>query len=68
MLGQKTILLVDDDVDLREMLADELTLRCAYRVKQCGTLREAEALALALDNRLDAIILDLDLPDGDGRP
>lgn len=67
MLAQKTILLVDDDEILRAMLADDLADDGAYRVRQVGTIAEASALALAGDSRIDAIILDIGLPDGDGR-
>jgi DNA-binding response OmpR family regulator len=66
MAGHKTILIVDGDFAHREALAASL-LDAGYRVKQSATVAEAASLALARDSRIDAVILDMDLPDGDGR-
>src|SRR2546423_15569448 len=55
------ILLVDDEPAIRESLAFALR-RDGFEVSQAATLREARALAGAVD----LLILDLVLPDGNG--
>lgn len=65
MISAKTILLIEDDVDLREALARQFTLHEAFRVEQAATA--SEGIAKAETARPDVIILDVDLPDMDGR-
>ena len=65
MSQQKTILIVDDDTDLREALAEQLALEADFKVTEAGTV--AQGLAAARSLSPDLIILDVDLPDGDGR-
>ncbi len=65
MPSPKTILIIDDDVDLREALAEQLMLDEAYRPIQAPTA--TQGIALATDARPDLILLDIDLPDMDGR-
>lgn len=63
----RAILIVDDDLALRSTLAEQLVIDGEFRAAEAGTVAEAEqALALA-GSRFDAIILDVSLPDGDGR-
>ena len=57
-----TILLTEDDDVLRAGLT-ELFSREGYGVVQAANLREARA---KLDSRIDLIVLDVTLPDGDG--
>lgn len=57
-----TILLVEDDTVLREGLT-ELFTRDGYRVITAGSLREARE---RLDGEVQAIVMDVGLPDGDG--
>ncbi|MBQ6059940.1 MAG: response regulator transcription factor [Clostridia bacterium] len=57
-----TLLLVEDDAVLREGLA-ELFIREGYRVVEAGSVREARA---RLDDAVQAIVMDVGLPDGDG--
>jgi DNA-binding response OmpR family regulator len=61
----KKILMVDDDGDLREALADQLVLTEEFDVFEAtdGT----EGLARAKDQHHDLILLDVGLPDMDGR-
>jgi DNA-binding response OmpR family regulator len=66
MPEQKHILIVDDDRALRTALAATLEAGGAFRVTEAGTAAEAMALAVSRDQRFDAILLDLNLPDGDG--
>jgi DNA-binding response OmpR family regulator len=61
----KTILIVDDDEDLRGALAEQLASGDEFRVIEAGTV--AEGLAAARQTQADLILLDVDLPDGDGR-
>jgi two-component system OmpR family response regulator len=57
------ILVVDDDPDIREMIIAQLS-REAYDVRAAGAVAEVRA-ALA-EAPADVIVLDLNLPDGDG--
>jgi DNA-binding response OmpR family regulator len=66
MASHKTILIVEADTAHRETLAARLT-EVGFRVKQAGTVADAAAIAMARDSRINAVILDIDLPDGDGR-
>jgi DNA-binding response OmpR family regulator len=65
MAQPKTILIVDDDVDLREALAEQLALDGEFRVVQAGA--GAEGVDAAHSAKADLILLDVDLPDMDGR-
>lgn len=57
-----SVLLVEDDQDLREELAIYLG-QAGFSVTLAGSIGEAEA---ALSNQHDLLILDINLPDGDG--
>jgi len=59
------ILLVDDDVTFRNELAEQLTLHENFEVHQFGTAKEA--LAAADELTFEAMVLDVGLPDIDGR-
>jgi len=61
----KTILIIDDDDDLREALAEQLALHEAFRPIQASTA--AEGVLMGREVRADLILLDVDLPDMDGR-
>jgi DNA-binding response OmpR family regulator len=61
----KTILIIDDDDDLREALAEQLALHEAFRPVQASTA--AEGVRMGREVRADLILLDVDLPDMDGR-
>jgi DNA-binding response OmpR family regulator len=61
----KRILLVDDDEDLRSALADQFVLTEEFDVFEAGT--GAEGLETAKGAHHDLIILDVGLPDMDGR-
>ncbi len=65
MSALKTILLVDDDDDLRAALAEQFDLYDEFSI---DTAADAGAgVAKAKDGRVDLVILDVDLPDMDGR-
>ena len=61
----KKILLVDDDQTLRTVLAEQLDLYDGFTTIQVGTA--AEGLEKAKLAHYDAILLDIGLPDMDGR-
>jgi CheY-like chemotaxis protein len=59
----KTILVVDDEKDLREPLSEELTSLGA-RVFQASN--GTEALAIVRSEKIDAVVSDIRMPGGDG--
>ncbi|WP_339914654.1 response regulator transcription factor [uncultured Brevundimonas sp.] len=61
----KTLLIIDDDNDLREALAEQLALHEEFRPVQAATA--TEGIRLGREIRADLILLDVDLPDMDGR-
>ncbi len=65
MVQQKTILIVDDDDELREALAEQLELHEEFKVVQAAN--GSEGLRLGKSVNADLILLDVDLPDMDGR-
>ena len=65
MSTARTILLVDDDEDLRESLKDQLALHEEFDIRTAGTA--GQCVELAKKERLDLVILDVGLPDMDGR-
>jgi DNA-binding response OmpR family regulator len=64
---ERPILIVDDDQALRATLAEQLTMDGEFSATEASSVAEAEAAVSAQDSRFDAIILDVSLPDGDGR-
>jgi DNA-binding response OmpR family regulator len=60
----KTVLVVDDDASLRLLCRVNLELE-GYRVLEAGSF--AEGTAALAEQRIDAMLLDLHLGDGDGR-
>ena len=65
MAQLKNILLVDDDDDLREALAEQLILLDEFEVAEAASGQEAQVHAKGAD--YDLIMLDIGLPDTDGR-
>lgn len=61
------ILLVDDDRDLREALEEQLTHKAEFKVSQVGDGHSGISFATDATNGVDLIILDVGLPDEDGR-
>ncbi|MGY6569226.1 MAG: response regulator transcription factor [Salinarimonas sp.] len=59
------ILVLDDDQDLRETLAEQLALHEEFEILTAETA--AEAIAKVRDQRVDLAIMDVGLPDMDGR-
>ena len=65
MAGLKKILLVDDEDDLREALAEQMVATDDFDVTEAGT--GAAAVEATKGAIFDLIILDVGLPDTDGR-
>ena len=65
MMAARRILIVDDDGTLRRSLAEQLELNEEFVCIECGTA--ARALEMVGSNRFDTIVLDVGLPDMDGR-
>jgi DNA-binding response OmpR family regulator len=65
MTGGRKILIVDDDAVLRHSLAEQLQLNEEFQAEEAET--GAAALDLAKQKQFDAILLDVGLPDMDGR-
>ncbi|MGH7048330.1 MAG: response regulator transcription factor [Stellaceae bacterium] len=65
MRAGRKILIVDDDGALRQSLAEQLELNEEFLTTECETA--AQALQIATTERFDAILLDVGLPDMDGR-
>ena len=64
MAQRKTLLIVDDDLDLRSALAEQIESE-DFTVLQAGA--GGEGVQLAQDARPDLVLLDVDLPDMNGR-
>jgi DNA-binding response OmpR family regulator len=67
MAAQLPILVIDDDDALRTALLEQLAQNGEFEPREAATLAEAEAKLSAPDARFDALLLDVSLPDGDGR-
>lgn len=65
MAAKKTILLVDDDEDLREALAEQFELHDSFETLQAANANQG--IDQATTQRIDLILLDVDMPDMDGR-
>ena len=64
-MAARTILLVDDDEDLRATLVEQLSLYEEFNLLQEPTA--AKAIQTARANQVDLLIMDVGLPDMDGR-
>lgn len=65
--GSRPVLIVDDDRVLRTTLAEQLRAEGEFAPSEAETAEAAIAALAVPDVRFDAIILDVGLPDGDGR-
>src|SRR5262245_22210109 len=65
MRAGRRILIVDDDAALRQSLAEQLELHEEFVCVQCDTA--VQALETIGSQRFDTIVLDVGLPDMDGR-
>jgi DNA-binding response OmpR family regulator len=67
MAGERPILIVDDDASLLEELAAQLQVDGEFSADEAASVSQAEAKLKQREQRYDALILDVSLPDGDGR-
>jgi DNA-binding response OmpR family regulator len=65
MRAGRKILIVDDDAALRQSLAEQLEQDDEFVAVECDTA--AQALEVVEKERFDAVLLDIGLPDMDGR-
>jgi DNA-binding response OmpR family regulator len=65
MPQKKTILIIDDDTDLRAALMEQIELHQEFAALQASNA--TDGVRLAKEGRVDLILLDVDLPDMDGR-
>jgi DNA-binding response OmpR family regulator len=66
-MSARPILIVEDDAALRATLAEQLLADGSFLPGEAVSAANAEAMLGAADARYDAILLDIGLPDGDGR-
>jgi DNA-binding response OmpR family regulator len=67
MASERPVLIVDDDAALRMTLAEQLTVDSEFTAVEAACIAEADSLLAAPEARFDALLLDVGLPDGDGR-
>ena len=65
MSNARKILIIDDDDELRESLSEQLTLHEEFDTLLAATA--SEGLKLARYGHVDLVLLDVGLPDLDGR-
>ncbi|MFN0265106.1 response regulator transcription factor [Tepidamorphus sp. 3E244] len=65
MSGPRNILIVDDDDILRDTLVEQLDLHEEFEIQTADSA--AKGIAIAKSERIDLLILDVGLPDMDGR-
>ena len=62
-----SILIVEDDVEVCEMMVEALTREGRYTTQVAASIGQAQALMSGHGQSFDALLLDVGLPDGDGR-
>jgi DNA-binding response OmpR family regulator len=67
MSAKRSILIVEDDAAVQEILADHLAGVHGFTIFTAETLGEAEKILDDEGRRFDAVLLDVGMPDGDGR-
>jgi DNA-binding response OmpR family regulator len=65
MAGKRHLLIVDDEKDLRETLIEQLGLTEEFMLS--GAETATQALAVTKGERIDLVVMDVGLPDMDGR-
>ncbi len=65
MPNKRTILIVDDDAELREALVEQLALYDEFEVTSVDS--GTKGVQAAKNGQIDLVIMDVGLPDVDGR-
>jgi DNA-binding response OmpR family regulator len=66
-MSSRLILTIEDDAALRATLVEQIAMEGDFTTDEAESLAEADAKLAAADARYDTILLDIGLPDGDGR-
>jgi DNA-binding response OmpR family regulator len=66
-MSSRFILIIEDDAALRATLVEQLAMEGDFTTDEAASLAEADAKLSEADARHDAILLDVGLPDGNGR-
>ena len=61
------VLIVDDDIELSASVAEQIEAAGGFKTGFVTTLEAAEHALLAPDADVSAVLLDVRMPDGDGR-
>ncbi|CAI9120802.1 response regulator transcription factor [Brytella acorum] len=67
MAGPRPVLIVDDDDTLRRLLVEQLQIEGEFEPIEAVSVADARTKLAAPGARVDAILLDVTLTDGDGR-
>ena len=62
-----SILIVEDDVEICELMVEALTREKRYKTQVTGSIGQAQVLMSEHGEGFDVLLLDVGLPDGDGR-
>ena len=67
MAREHPVLVIDDDMALRRVLVEQLVQNGEFEPTEAASLAQADMLLNGAHARFDVILLDVNLPDGDGR-
>ncbi len=67
MSNKRPVLIVDDDATILEMLKEHLDATGEFTATTAGSIEDADRVLQHEDAHFDAVVLDIGLPDGDGR-